>query len=67
MTLRLTRESRWECPNCNYTDVTHQALPHTRMHRCRGLQGFVAPMVEAGTHCKIEVHVREDYVGKELV
>jgi hypothetical protein len=24
-------------------------------------------MVPAGTHCKIEVHVREDYVGKELV
>ena len=64
MTL-FTRVTRWDCPNCNYTDVTREALPHTRFHSCR--TGLTAPMVEQGTRVKIEVHVREDYVGKELV
>lgn len=64
--MNLTPVRRWNCPNCSFEDVTHEALPHTRFHRCKK-NGLTAPMVEAGTHCKIEVHVRDDYVGKELV
>lgn len=61
------RENRWECPNCTHTDVTHEPEPHTRFHICRGLRGLNAPMVTAGTKCKIEARERDDYVGSELV
>lgn len=61
------RETRWECPNCNATDVTHETQPHTRYHACRGLKGLTAPMVIAGTRAKVEAREREDYVGGELV
>ena len=63
----LAPEQRWECPNCTATDVTHEAQPHTRFHSCRGLRGLTAPMVPAGTRCKVEAVEREDYVGRELV
>lgn len=60
-------ESRWECPNCDFQDVTRTAGAHSRMHPCRGLGGLTAPMVPAGTRCKAEVHEREDYIAGELV
>lgn len=60
-------ERRWECPNCAATDVTHETRPHTRMHACGGLKGLTAPMVPAGTSCKVEAVEREDYVGDEHV
>lgn len=63
----LRPEQRWECPNCTATDVTHEAQPHTRYHNCRGLRGISAPMVPAGTKCKVEAIEREDYVGREEV
>ena len=63
----LTREQRWSCPNCDLTDVTREATPHTRFHACRGLRGLTAPMVPDGTRCKVEVAERGDYVGKEMV
>ena len=63
----LTPEQRWECPNCTHTDVTHEANPHTRFHPCRGMKGLTAPMVPAGTKCKVEAHEREDYVAGEIV
>lgn len=63
----LRPEHRWECPNCDLTDVTHEAQPHTRMHTCPGLKFLSAPMVPAGTRCKVEAKVREDYVGAERV
>lgn len=63
----LVRESRWECPNCTHTDVTHEAKPHSRMHNCRGLKGLSVPMVPAGTRCKIEAVERGDWVGSEDV
>lgn len=59
----LAPESRWECPNCPATDVTFEARPHTRFHACAGLKGLTAPMVPAGTRCKVEAHEREDYIG----
>jgi hypothetical protein len=63
----LANEHRWECPNCTDTDVTHEAGPHSRFHSCRGLRGLTAPMVPAGTRCKVEAHERDDYIGKEDV
>lgn len=63
----LAPEHRWECPNCDFTDVTHEAQPHTRFHTCRGLAGLNAPMVPAGTKCKVVANEREDWVGGEVV
>lgn len=63
----LTREHRWACPNCDLTEVTREAQPHTRFHACRGLRGLTAPMVPAGTRAKVEARERDDYVGCELV
>jgi hypothetical protein len=60
-------ERRWECPNCDFTDVTQQAGPHVRFHPCAGLRGLSAPMVLAGTRAKVVAVEREDYVGGELV
>ena len=60
--------NRWECPNCNAQDVTAWTPePQTRFHDCRGLRGLSAPMVPAGTRCKVEALEREDYVRGELV
>jgi hypothetical protein len=64
-TLRVER--RWVCPACFTTDLTLRADVHTQFHRCPGLGGIEAPMVEEGTRCKIERLDREDYVGGDLV
>lgn len=37
--------------------------PGVVFHACRGLRGLNAPMVVAGTRCKIEAREREDYIG----
>jgi len=65
----LRPEQRWECPACDFTDVTHLPAGQvvSRMHDCRGLKGLTAPMVPAGTKCKVETHEREDYIAGELV
>lgn len=65
----------WECPNCDFTDVTRERGPHSRYHTCSGLRGLSAPMViadgpqvkamKARKKMKVEAKVREDYVGKE--
>lgn len=67
MPTSLRRETRWCCPNCTYTDVTHDTKPHSRMHPCRGAYGLTMPMVEAGVDCKVITTEREDYVAGELV
>lgn len=58
-------ETRWECPNCPATHITQIAQPHAPFHECPGLHGVLAPYVIAGTRCKVEAAVREDYVGEE--
>jgi hypothetical protein len=69
MTVLLAAEQRWSCPNCSLEDVTH--LPPdavaSRFHACRGLAGLTAPMVPAGTRCKVEAVGRDDYIGAEMV
>ena len=63
----LANETRWVCPNCAATDVTHEASPHTRVHACRGLRGLTAPMVLAGTRCKVQALQRQDYINGDMV
>lgn len=63
----LLNERRWVCPNCSATDVTHEAQPHTRFHACAGLAGLTAPMVPAGTKCKVEAVERQDYINGDHV
>lgn len=63
----VTAIRNWSCPNCKFTDVTHEKRPHTRMHACAGLKGLTAPMVETGTRVKVTAVEREDYVGNEQV
>lgn len=63
----LNPEQRWQCPNCNYKSVTHEAEPHSRYHSCKGLKGLSTPMIPAGTKAKVTAVEREDYIGKEEV
>lgn len=63
----LNSKQQWECPNCDARLVVESALPHSPFHPCGGLKGIQAPLVPAGTKCKVEAHEREDYVGKEVL
>lgn len=58
-------ETDWSCPNCDHVRRTPTAQRHTVVHTCAGLHGLIAPLVRAGTRCKIEAREREDYVGQE--
>lgn len=62
MTVILSGETCWECPNCDMTDVCSVKPGQSRMHNCPGLKGLVAPLVPAGTKCKVERTNWEDYV-----
>lgn len=66
-------EKRWQCPTCGLQHVTREARPHTPMHPCKGMSGFLAPFVEVhgielskkdGVHRIVD---REDYINGELV
>lgn len=62
----LAPERRWSCPNCELTEVTHEAQPHVRMHTCKGLRNITAPMIPAGTRCKVYARERDDYLNGDL-
>ena len=64
MPVLLNVVTHWECPNCPITDVTRGAVAN-RFHNCAGMHGLTAPLVPAGTRCKVEAMVREDYAGRE--
>lgn len=57
----------WECPNCDITDHT-PALPPgaSRFHTCAGLHMLTAPLVRAGTQCKVVAEERADYLNGEI-
>lgn len=67
MTILTVPVRHWACPNCSFTDVTHEAQPHTRYHACVGLKGLTAPMIPAGTKVRVSAVEREDYIGTEQV
>lgn len=56
----------WECPNCGLTERT-RPLPanSSRMHDCPRLHGLTAPLVLAGTDCKVTAVERGDYLNGE--
>jgi hypothetical protein len=62
----LCREQLWECPNCQVEDRTTDVRANP-FHACRGFAGLTAPLVPAGTKCKVTAHEREDFIGRELV
>jgi hypothetical protein len=55
----------WVCPNCDLTDWTAPWIPN-RMHTCPGLHMLTAPLVRAGTRCKVEALERQDWQGREI-
>ena len=57
----------WECPNCGRTERTRPLPPNaTRFHPCPRLHMLTAPLVRAGTDCKVEAVEREDYLAGEI-
>ena len=60
----LTVTEDWFCPNCDTTDTT-RGLPANaaRFHTCPGLHMLTAPLVPAGTRCKVEAEERQDYLA----
>lgn len=57
--------TRWECPNCTVTDTTRGLVPN-RYHTCAGLHMLTAPLVRAGSRCKVEAEERADYLNGEI-
>ena len=57
--------TRWFCPNCDVTDVTRGPAPN-RFHTCAGLHMLTAPLVPAGTSCKVVAEERADYLNGEV-
>lgn len=58
--------ANFECPNCTSTLSLPQTPTKPVLHPCRGLKGLLAPMVSAGTPCKVEAIQRDDYIGKDI-
>lgn len=53
----------WSCPNCWAHDRTRPFPPNaSRFHPCPGLHGLTAPMIRAGTDCKVIAVERGDYL-----
>lgn len=67
MTVLLSTQRLWECPNCTVTARTARPDTPIPMHACRGLQGLTAPLIPVGTSCKVEAVERGDYVNGDLV
>lgn len=63
----LIRPVTWVCDRCNVREQTREADPHSRFHHCSGMAGLTMPMVREGESVKVEVHEREDYIGREQV
>jgi hypothetical protein len=57
----------WVCPNCARTERT-RPIPAAaaRMHDCPGLHGLTAPLVAAGTDCKVIATERGDYLAGDV-
>ncbi len=53
----------WSCPNCGLSDRTPATPANaTRFHPCPKLHGLTAPLIRAGTDCKVVAVEREDYL-----
>lgn len=57
----------WYCPNCGIAERTVALPPNaSRFHTCPRLHMLTAPLVLAGTPCKVEATEREDYLNGEI-
>lgn len=57
----------WECPNCHTAERTRPVPPHaSRFHPCPRLHGLTAPLVRAGTDCKVVAVGRADYLNGSI-
>jgi hypothetical protein len=57
----------WCCPNCAHTEQTPALPPNSaRFHVCAGLHMLTAPLVRAGTRCKVTAEERADYLNGEI-
>jgi hypothetical protein len=57
----------WSCPECGLTERTRPHPPNaTRFHVCPRLHYLTAPLVRAGSDCKLVANERGDYLGKEI-
>jgi hypothetical protein len=58
----------WYCPNgCNCTDRTRPLPPGaSQYHACPRLHGLNAPLVRAGTDCKVVAVERAHYLNGEV-
>lgn len=53
----------WLCPNCGTTDRTPVLPPNaSRYHTCPALHMLTAPLVRAGTDCRVIAVERGDYL-----
>lgn len=57
----------WACPNgCDAGDRTRPLPPNaSRFHCCPRLHGLTAPLIRAGTDCRVTAVERADYLGRE--
>lgn len=63
----LEARTEWTCPNCPAAEVTPALPPNaSRYHNCPGLHGLSAPLIRAGTSCKVTAEERQDYLGDDL-
>ena len=54
----------WECPGCHVSERTRPVPPNaSRFHSCPALHGLTAPLVRAGTDCKVVAVERGDYLN----
>jgi hypothetical protein len=64
--LLLDAHQDWQCPNCGLADRTPAMPPNaSRFHPCPKLHGLTAPLVRAGTDCKVTAIERGDYLQGE--
>ena len=53
----------WMCPNCGVEERTRPMPPNaSRFHSCPALHSLTAPLVRAGTDCKVTAVERGDYL-----
>ena len=53
----------WNCPECGLEERTPPLPPNaSRFHTCPQLHMLTAPLVRAGSDCKLVANEREDYL-----
>jgi hypothetical protein len=56
----------WHCPACGREERVSPPVPN-RFHTCPKLHFLTAPMVLAGSDCKVIASLRGDYAGREVL